>query len=307
MTTAPAVTVGTLAAPEILRAPHAVRSAFIDRILAAGLDHVFVADHVSFHVGTGMDGLVNAATLTALDPRLRVVVGVYLLALRHPITVARQLATIAESAPGQLTLGVGIGGEDRNEFAMCGVDPRTRGRRTDESLDVLRALMTGDRLDHDGEFFSFRNAWIRPAPNPAIPILIGGRSNAALGRTARYGDGWLASWCSPHRFAEAVGEIARSAAAIGRGTPTRHGLQLWVGVDDDRTRARARLAKGMEAFYRIPFERFEKYSPCGTPAEIAAFLAPFRDAGCRLFNIMPVAGDEATGIAAVGEIRRLLV
>jgi hypothetical protein len=62
----------------------------------------------------------------------------------------------------------------------------------------------------------------------------------------------------------------------------------------------------MESFYRIPFARFEKYSPCGTPESIAAWLAPFRDAGCRLFNVMPVARDEATGIAGVAEIRRRL-
>ena len=306
MTTVP-VAVGTLASPEILRSPHAARSAFVERIVSSGLDHVFVADHVSFHVGTGMDGLVNAATLTAIDPRLKVVVGVYLLALRHPVTVARQLATIAESAPGQLVLGVGVGGEDRNEFAMCGVDPRTRGRRTDESLEVLRGLMGGQKLDHDGEFYAFRDAWIRPAPDPAIPILVGGRSNAALHRAARFGDGWLAAWCSPRRFAEAVGEIARAATGAGRSAPTTHGLQLWVGIDDDRARARARLAKGMEAFYRVPFAQFEKYSPYGTPAEVAEFLVPFRDAGCRLFNLMPVAGDEATGIAAIAEIRRRLV
>ncbi len=96
MTSVP-LSVGTLAAPEILRAPHAERARFIDSIVAHGLDHVFIADHVSFHVGTGMDGLINAATLTALNPSLNVVVGVYLLALRHPVTVARQLATIAES------------------------------------------------------------------------------------------------------------------------------------------------------------------------------------------------------------------
>jgi alkanesulfonate monooxygenase SsuD/methylene tetrahydromethanopterin reductase-like flavin-dependent oxidoreductase (luciferase family) len=306
MTPDPALTVGTLAAPDILRAPHPARAAFIESILAAGLDHVFVADHVSFHVGTGMDGLVNAATLTAIDSRLRVVVGVYLLALRHPVVVARQLATIAESAPGQLVLGVGVGGEDRNEFAMCGVDPRTRGRRTDESLGVLRRLLTGEKQSHQGEFYALENAWIRPAPEPAIPILIGGRSDAALRRAAVHGDGWLATWCSPQRFAAATAEIDARARDAGRPTPHAHGLQLWVGIDDDRARARARLAKGMEAFYRIPFASFEKYSPYGTPAEIAARLAAYRDAGCRMFNLMPVAGDEATGIAGIAEIRRLL-
>ncbi len=300
------LSVGTLAAPEILSAPHHARARIIDSIVEQGLDHVFIADHVSFHVGTGMDGLINAATLTALNPALNVVVGVYLLALRHPVTVARQLATIAESAPGQLIFGVGVGGEDRNEIEMCGVDPRTRGRRTDESLHVLRPLLDGRPVSHDGEFFRFERAWIQPPPQPAIPILIGGRADAAMRRTALYGDGWLGIWCSPQRYATALREIADRAAAAERPAPAHNGIQLWVGIDDDAARARARLAKAMQRFYRIPFERFEKYSPYGTAAVVAEHLAQYRDAGCRLFNLMPVAANPEAGIAAVAEIKRLL-
>ena len=304
--TAIPLSVGTLAAPEILRAPHPQRARFVDSIVASGLDHVFIADHVSFHVGTGMDGLINAATLTALNPALRVVVGVYLLALRHPVTVARQLATIAESGPGQLVFGVGVGGEDRNEIAMCGVDPRTRGRRTDESLHVLRQLLGGAPVTHSGEFFQFERAWITPPPQPPIPILIGGRADAAMRRTALYGDGWLGIWCSPQRYAQALMEIADRAAEAGRSAPAFNGIQLWIGIDEDPARARARLAKAMQQFYRIPFERFEKYSPYGTAEVVAETLARYRDAGCRLFNLMPVAADPETGIAAVAQIKRLL-
>ncbi len=255
------LSVGTLAAPEILRAPHRERVRFIESIKASGLDHVFVADHISFFVGTGMDGLINAATLSALDPTLKVVVGVYLLALRHPVAVARQLATLAESAPGQLILGVGVGGEDRNEIAMCGVDPRTRGRRTDESLHVLRQLLDGEPLSHAGEFFSFDRAWIQPAPNPPIPILIGGRAPAAMRRTALYGDGWLGIWCSPERYAAALAEIAALASAAGRAPPAHNGIQLWIGIDDDPARARARLAKGYAAVLSDPVRAIREIRP----------------------------------------------
>lgn len=305
MTSPATLRVGTVAAPAVLAAPHARRRQFIDDVLRREIDHVFVADHVSFHVGAGMDGLINAATLTAIDPALHVMVGVYLLALRHPVTVARQLATIAESAPGQLTLGVGVGGEDRNEIAMCAVDPKTRGRRTDECLEILRGLAGGEKLSHRGEFFSFDNAWIRPAPNPPVNILIGGRSDAAIERTARFGDGWLASWCSAQRFASVVDQIESAARAHGR-DPREHGIQLWVGIDDNAERGRARLAKGMEAFYRIPFARFEKYSPFGTPQVIANWLRPYHEAGCGVFNLMPIAGDEREGLAGIAEIKRLL-
>jgi len=297
--------VGTLASAGMLRSKHAERRALVDAIVSSGIDHVFVADHVSFHVGAGMDGLINAATLTAIDPRLKVCVGVYLLALRNPVTVARQLATLAEAAPGQLLLGVGVGGEDRNEIAMCGVDPATRGRRTNECLEILRGLSTGRPMDFDGEFFQFERAWIEPAQDPPIPILVGGRSSAAVARAARFANGWLGVWCSPKRYQSVVAEIA---AHPGRSAlePARHGLQIWVGIDDDPKRARQRLATGMENFYKTPFAAFEKYSPFGTPADVAEFLRPYREAGCTLFNVMPLAGSEAEGIAAVAEIRRHL-
>lgn len=297
--------VGTLASPRVLSGSHPQRSAFVNSVVECGLDHVFVADHVSFHVGAGMDGLINAATLTAMHPRLTVCVGVYLLALRHPVVVSRQLATIAETAPGRLIFGVGVGGEDRNEIAVCGVDPRTRGRRTDECLTVLRGLAGGEPLDHDGEFFQFERAWVQPAPDPRIPILVGGRSSAAVQRAARFADGWLGVWCSPKRFASVVEEIRvhpeRPSFATGL-----HGLQIWVGIDGDRERARSRLARGMEDFYRTPFSSFEKYSAWGSPQQVADFLRPYRDAGCRLFNIMPLAPNEAAGVEAVAEIKQRL-
>ena len=272
-------------------------------MLSSGIDHTFIADHVSFRVGTGLDGLINAATLAAIDPRLRIVVGVYLLALRHPIVVARQLSTLAASAPGQLILGVGVGGEDRNEFTMLGVDPRTRGRRTDESLEILTALANGEPLDHRGEFYQFERAWVRPAPSPRVPILIGGRSEAALARAARYGDGWLGVWCSARRFGEAI----RAVDAASRKPSARlHGLQLWVGIHRDKHVARERLAEAMYGFYRLPYERFEKYSPFGTAEDVATFLAPYRDAGCRLFNITTIAESDEAAIDAAAEIKARL-
>jgi alkanesulfonate monooxygenase SsuD/methylene tetrahydromethanopterin reductase-like flavin-dependent oxidoreductase (luciferase family) len=303
------VQVGVLASEEMLGAPLERRRALLSRVAAGGLDHVFVADHVSFFVGRGFDGFVQAATAAALEPTLRIVIGVYLLALRHPVPVARQVSTLCQLAPGRLVLGVGVGGEDRHEIEICGVDPRTRGRRTDEALSALRGLLRGEPHSHHGEFFQFDDAWIRPAPDPPLPILIGGRSDAAVRRTAQHGDGWLGVWCSPRRYAAVVRQVADGAEAAGRPPPAwLHGLQLWVGLDADRARARGRLAAAMEGFYRgTSFDRFERYSPYGTPAEIAEFLAGYVDAGCRLLNVMPVADSPERCIDGVAEIKERLV
>lgn len=272
-----------------------------------GLDHLGVGDHVSFYVGMGFDGLLAAGTLLASSDHLRVATGVYLLPLRHPVTVARQLADLELLAPGRLTFGVGVGGEDPNEVAMCGVDPTTRGRRMDESLTVLRRLLAGETIDHDGEFFTMTNASIVPAPKEPTPILVGGRSDAAVRRAGRFGDGWHGIWVSAERFRAVVDQVAQHAADAGRPAPAHHALNVWCGIGNDHSQARERVAPAMSAFYQLPFEKFEKWSPAGTPADIAGFLEPYIEAGCREINLIAVGGSTEETITGCGEVRRLLV
>ncbi len=116
------------------------RRAVVGNIVESGFDHIFMADHVSFRNGSGTDGFVEVASLSQLDPRVGVMISIYLLPLRHPLPVARQLASMARIAPGRMIFGVGIGGEDRHEIEICGVDPKRRGIRANESLEISRLL-----------------------------------------------------------------------------------------------------------------------------------------------------------------------
>jgi alkanesulfonate monooxygenase SsuD/methylene tetrahydromethanopterin reductase-like flavin-dependent oxidoreductase (luciferase family) len=274
---------------------------------AEGIDHLCVGDHVSFFVGAGSDGLIAATRLLATQTELPVYVGVYLLPLRHPVLVARQLATIAEFAPGRLTLGIGIGGEDRHEVEVCGVDPASRGRRADECLEVLRGLAAGSPFSFRGEFFSLDGAQIAPAPPTPVPLVVGGRSDAAVSRAARLGDGWLGVWVSPRRFAAVRDQIAGEATAIGRDADGfEHALNVWCGFAGTREAARGLVSARMQAFYQSPFEPFERYSPYGTPEDVAEFLAPYVEAGCSAFNVIPCAADDESAVAAVARVRSLL-
>jgi alkanesulfonate monooxygenase SsuD/methylene tetrahydromethanopterin reductase-like flavin-dependent oxidoreductase (luciferase family) len=277
------------------------------QIAEVGIDHLCVGDHVSFFVGAGSDGLVTATSMLAAQAELPVYVGLYLLPLRHPVLVARQLATIAQLAPGRLTLGVGIAGEDPHEIEICGVDPKTRGRRMDECLHILRSLGNGTPVTFDGEFFLLQDALITPRPSPPIPLVVGGRSNAAVSRAARLGDGWLGIWVSPRRYSAVREQITRQATEAGR-DPTRfeHALNVWCGFASTRESGREPLATQMQAFYQMPFEPFERYSPYGTPEHVAEFLIPYLDAGCSTFNVIPCAGDIESAIAGVSELRKLL-
>jgi alkanesulfonate monooxygenase SsuD/methylene tetrahydromethanopterin reductase-like flavin-dependent oxidoreductase (luciferase family) len=287
--------------------PTSTESEYLAAVQDAGIDYVCVGDHVSFFAGLGGDGLVQAASLAAQHPTLPIMTGVYLLPLRHPVLVARQLADLGQFAPGRLIFGVGIGGEDRHEVEICGVDPATRGRRMEECLAIVRQLLTGEPVTFHGEFFDLDDALIVPALVEPTPIIVGGRSDAAVRRAGRLGDGWLGIWNSARRFAEVVDIVAEEAARVGRDDPpTRHAMQLWCGIDDTKQAARARLAPAMEGFYQIPFERFEKYSPYGTPEDIAEFLAPYVDAGCSSFNLIPQAADRETSLAGAAAVKKLL-
>lgn len=281
--------------------------AFLAQAGKEGIDHVCCGDHVSFFAGLGFDGLVQATALAMLHPTLRVYTGVYQLPLRHPVLVARQLADIAQLAPGRLIFGVGIGGEDRHEAAICGVDPATRGQRMNECLTIVRRLLTGKAVTYHGTFFNLDEAVIAPAVAEPIPIVIGGRSDAAIRRAGRLGDGWLGIWNSPRRFAAAVEMAAEEAARTGRpDPPSRHAMQVWCGLADSKQAARACLAPAMEAFYQLPFERFERYCPYGTADDVAEFLAPYAAAGCTEFNLIPQSPDHDQAIASTAAVRRLL-
>jgi alkanesulfonate monooxygenase SsuD/methylene tetrahydromethanopterin reductase-like flavin-dependent oxidoreductase (luciferase family) len=283
------------------------RRRLIERAEGVGLDHLGVGDHVSFYVGAGLDGLLGAAGVLSVAERISANTAVYLLPLRHPVTVARQLADIAVMAPGRFTFGVGIGGEDPHEVQICGVDPATRGRRMDESLQIVRSLLTGEPVDFDGEHFTLEGAHIVPAPSVPIPIVVGGRSDAALRRAGRFGDGWFGIWVSAARYAQAVSTMMAAAADAGRSeTPWRNALNVWVGVDNTRDAAREHVAPAMTAFYGIPYERFERWSPAGSTEDIADFLVPYVEAGCQLFNLVINGRDRTHEIEAAAAIRERL-
>ncbi len=259
------------------------------RAEAAGIDGVFSGDHVTFH-GLGNDGLLNLAPIAAVTSRLLLRTSVYLLPLRHPLTVALQCAMLDQLSGGRFTLGVGIGGEDPGEFRALGIDPTTRGRRADEALALLRRLWTQDKVTFEGRYFRLDAVGLEPKPASAqgVRIFVGGRSDAALKRAGRFGDGWTGLWVSPRRFVEAKERIAEAALAAGRDPQAiEMGLQVWAGVHEDEDVARALLGSRMEDFYRQPFESFERYAPYGTAERVAEFLAPYVEAGARHIHLMP--------------------
>ncbi len=178
-------------------------------------------------------------------------------------------------------------------------------RRTDTISP--RSWAAGAPVTHHGEFFDLDEALILPAPQPSIPIVVGGRADVALRRAGRLAGGWIGIWNSARRFEEATAIIDGAAAEAGRQpVEWQHAMQVWCGIGTDPATGRAALAPTMEGMYNLPYERFERYSPCGAPVTIADFLAPYVLAGCRTFNLLACASHLDTAVDGVSEIRRLL-
>jgi alkanesulfonate monooxygenase SsuD/methylene tetrahydromethanopterin reductase-like flavin-dependent oxidoreductase (luciferase family) len=272
-------------------------------VMEQGLDHVSVGDHVAHLGGRGVDGLVAAAALAAAAPDLTVVVGAFQLALRHPLVAARQVATLTSLAPGRLVLAVGAGGDDRAEVENCGVRPETRGRRLDESLSVVRRLLSGERFSLDGEFVQLREVALADA-GPVPPLVVAGAGPAAVRRAAALGDGWLGLLCSPERYAAVRGEVLDTAAALGRPAPSWWGLNAWCSTGANRAAAEARLRPHLRTWFGGAAERALGRCGCGTPDEVAAWLAAFADAGANRLSVSVPATSATEAIAAAGEVAR---
>ncbi|MDQ3879110.1 MAG: TIGR03619 family F420-dependent LLM class oxidoreductase [Actinomycetota bacterium] len=135
------------------------------------------------------DPLGLYGVLAAQTKNVRIATGVLIAAYRHPIVLAKILATIERFAPRRIVLGVGAGWM-REEFDAVGVGYERRGARLDEYIVALRTLWSGEPTAFDGDFYKWEKAGFLPAPTAPIPIIVGGHTDAALRRVAKLGDGW---------------------------------------------------------------------------------------------------------------------
>jgi probable F420-dependent oxidoreductase len=160
------------------------------------------------------------AFLAAATTRLKLATGVVVLPAHHPVTMAKRLATVDRLSKGRLRLCIGLGWM-REELEACGTDFDSRGRRTDESIDVMRTLWADtepEGASFDGEFFRFAGAHTHPKPFRAagIPIHIGGHSPASIRRAAQRGDSWHPLGLAGDALMGALGQLHDEAAAAGR-------------------------------------------------------------------------------------------
>jgi probable F420-dependent oxidoreductase len=162
-----------------------------------------------------VDPWVAIGACAAVTDRLRFTNNVFVLAMRNPFLAAKSIATAAALSNGRVILTVGVGWS-KIEYTLAGQDFHTRGRRTDELIEILRKLWTGEMVEHEGRDYAFPRLEMNPPPPARVPVWVGGISDAALRRAARQ-DGWLSDLQTSAEIAECIARVRRYRAEQGRG------------------------------------------------------------------------------------------
>lgn len=254
------------------------------RIEQLGFDAIWTGDHIMTR-HPRLDAMALLATYAAITERVKIGTAVYLLPLRHPIATAKQVATIDLLSQGRFIFGVGVGGEIPPEFDAVNVPVQERGRRTDEGLEILTRVLRDEHVTYAGRHYQVHDVTLlpRPAQQPYPPIWIGGRSEAALRRTARYAQGWLGYLVSSQRLRQAMQQLHDMAPTYGRQpTDMQGGMLLFTAMAKDYETAKQMASANLSRRYNQPFEHLvERYCALGTPTQCLEQIHAFIDAGMR--------------------------
>jgi probable F420-dependent oxidoreductase len=258
-----------------------------------GFDSLWMGDHIAFPAPI-LDAFQVLACCASHTTRIQLGTCVYLLPLRHPTVVAKGVATLDYLSDGRVIFGVGVGGEFPREFEASGVPVKERGARTDEALPLLRRLWGGEPVAHAGRHYRFEAVLLKPAPiQPGGPrIWIGGRSEAALRRAARFGDGYVGYLLSPEGFEERMQRIHELAIEAGRkDVQIARATMTFALVDMDREAALQRVGMILGAMYgRDMRSAAARYCIAGRLDDCRAAVERFRAAGVEHLILTPL-GD----------------
>lgn len=242
------------------------------------------------------------AALAGRTRRIKFGMNVVSLALRDPVLVAKQCATIDVLSEGRLLPAFGIGSPLAPEWKALSIDTATRGAKTDEGLTIISRLWREESVDFDGRFYKLKGAAISPKPvQPDLPMWIGGSSEAAIQRTARVGTGWQAGPENPEEAGRVVAAIKAAAAKVGRTIDDDHygsGFPFYFGSHDDPV-----LKRPMEAYQKRTGRDPLGYFAVGDADTIVERVADYVANGVEKFVLRPVGkGDDAI----LAQTRRLI-
>jgi probable F420-dependent oxidoreductase len=266
-----------------------------------GFDSVWVGD--SPLARPRADALMLLAAVAAQTERVTLGTAVLLPALRHPILLAHELATLDRIAQGRLIVGAGGGFPypvTEAQFDAVEVSFRRRISRLEEAIEATRLLWREDRVSFKGRHFSFEDVSLAPKPEQTggPPIWLAGGGEPALRRIGRLADGWLPYPPTPETYADEWSVIQARATEEGREGLVFPALYATVCVDEEPERANGALRASIERYYEVPLEVIQGIQAlfAGTAAQCAAWLGRYVEAGARHIVVRFAVDDHAQAL-----------
>lgn len=273
---------------------------------AVGFDSVQVGDHIQWHAPI-IESTVLLATFAAVTTRVRIASDIVILPLRDPVLIAKTVASLDVLSGGRMIFGVGVGGDHPAEYAAMRVPLAERGARANESLEIIRGLWANERFSYAGRHYTMQDVGIAPRPLQAsLPIWVGGTSDAALRRAARYGDGWIGAFASERKLARLIETLRGFLAEEKRPADDfTFGTFLFANVGPDPARALAEGADYVRRVYRLDGPAIvERFGAAGPVEHCVARVRAQVDAGACYIVLSPVCGyrDWPRQLEAFGEV-----
>jgi probable F420-dependent oxidoreductase len=258
--------------------------AYLTRAEELGFDSAWTQEQLlgSWNQLAPIEAMTYAAACTQ---RLRLGCAVFVSTLYSPVHLAKSLSTLDQLSRGRIEIGVGTGGKGR-PFAAFGADPGRYVTRFTEGIALMKALWTQPQVTFDGEFWQLQDAPMEPKPfqKPYPPLWFGAAGEPALRRAVRLGDGFFGAGSSPTaRFAEQVALVRAALAEEGRPTESFPiAKRVYVAIDDNAGRARARMNTALTELYGHRVEAIEAAAVAGTAADCVRELYQVAEAGAEL-------------------------
>ena len=258
----------------------------IDRFEALDVDSLWVSDRIVSSALT-LEPITFLSYIAGRLRNMKLGTSTLVLPTRNPVVLAKELATLDFLSQGRLFPAIGLGGDESKDLATVGVSKKERAARTDEMITLMRRLWTEDSVTFAGKFFSVENATIMPRPwqKAGLPIWIGGRSEAALRRTGRLGDGWLVSSVSPVEVESGIKAIRTFATEAGRQVPEDHyGVLIPFYFAASGDKAWEIAGRSIRPRADMPTSEFTAF---GTADQVRAKLKVYIAAGATKFVMRP--------------------
>jgi probable F420-dependent oxidoreductase len=274
-----------------------------DMLERSDVDSIWLSDRLSSPAPVP-EVMTTLAAIAARTTRLKFGPSVVVLPYRTPVVAAKEMATVDWLSQGRLFPAVGVGVELPREFDASGVPFAERGRRTDEAIRVMRLLWTQDEVTFQGDFYKLDRVSIFPKPwQTPPPIWIGGKSEAAMRRTARLGDGWIPSFITPDEMRAGVQKVHDLAAAAGRQVPEDHfGTLINYAIADSEATALA-LAQPYVPRGRVGEATMRQCTAFGPAGRLIEKVEEYVKAGASKFILRPLCPPDRMleQLALVGE------